>query len=77
MSIKTDRNTQDLYSAFTAIIDMLNNYTLQKVGKYHVLKIIIGDYNKEFEALFLVELVQPVGEWICKLPQETKDKYLK
>ena len=54
---------------FSCMLLVLDNYVLKKDDFKITLIAYKNLFSKEFEAKHIYDLVEPVGQWMCKLPK--------
>lgn len=54
---------------FSCMLLVLDNYVLKKDDFKITLTAYKNMYCKDFEAEHIYDLVEPVGQWMCKLPK--------
>lgn len=58
-----------VYAGLFFMIDLLDSYELEKLNDNAIrLKIKIGEHENLIVVHHMTELMQPLGEWITKLP---------
>lgn len=67
----------ELYLAFSSILDICPKFTFtKKVGGYHLI-VEFGSIVYNQKRKHIHEFTEHLGQFICSLPPEIKEKYLK
>lgn len=59
---------------FSCMLLVLDNYVLKKDDFKITLTAYKNLFSKEFQAKHIYDLVEPVGQWMCKLPKGVWDE---